>query len=73
MTATMRFLVWGTVPVGALAGGALGTRLGLRATLLLAAGGQLLAALPVTLSGVRSLRSPGALPPAGSTAAEAQG
>lgn len=56
MTATMRFMVWGTVPLGALGGGVLGAHLGLRPTLVVAACCQLLAALPVTLSGVRGLR-----------------
>ena len=56
MNATMRFLVWGTIPVGAFAGGVMGSIVGVRATLLAAAAGQLLAALPVTLSGVRTLR-----------------
>jgi predicted MFS family arabinose efflux permease len=56
MNATMRFLVWGAIPAGALAGGVTGTLVGLRATLWVATGGMLLAALPVTLSGVRALR-----------------
>jgi hypothetical protein len=30
MNATMRFLVWGTMPLGGLAGGALGSWLGVR-------------------------------------------
>jgi MFS family permease len=64
MNATMRFLVWGTIPAGAVAGGVTGAFLGLRATLWMAAGGMVLAALPVTLSGVRSLRRiEDALPP----------
>ena len=56
MNATMRFLVWGTIPVGAFAGGVIATLVSLRATLWIAAAGTLLAALPVTLSGVRRLR-----------------
>lgn len=43
--ATVRVLAAGPVPVGALLGGALGQALGLRETLLLAATGELLAAL----------------------------
>ncbi len=35
MNATMRFLVWGTIPIGSLLGGALGTVIGLRETILL--------------------------------------
>jgi len=59
MNATMRFMVWGTQPVGALVGAVLGSDgvLGLRPTLFIAAGGQLVCFLPVLLSPVRSLRS----------------
>jgi MFS family permease len=56
MNATTRFLIWGTIPLGAFGGGVMGSLIGLRTTLLAAAAGQLLAALPVTLSGVRRLR-----------------
>ena len=41
MNATIRFVVWGTLPLGALAGGALGTAIGLRPTLWIGAIGQL--------------------------------
>jgi hypothetical protein len=34
MNATMRFLVWGTLPLGGVLGGALGATLGVRAALL---------------------------------------
>ena len=37
MNATMRWFVWGTIPIGALLGGTLGTLIGTRATLLIAA------------------------------------
>jgi MFS family permease len=57
MNATMRFLVWGTIPIGAFIGGVLGSAIGLRPTLFVAAAGQVLAALPVTFSSVRSIRS----------------
>jgi MFS family permease len=43
MNASMRFMVWGTMPFGSLAGGALGTALGLRPTLLVAGLGGLTA------------------------------
>ncbi len=56
MNATMRFLVWGTMPLGGLAGGALGEALGLRGALTVAALGGLLAFLWVLFSPVRSLR-----------------
>jgi MFS family permease len=56
MNASMRFIVWGTIPVGALLGGALGDAIGLWPTLLIGAVGQLLAPLWVLLSPVRALR-----------------
>ena len=56
MNASVRFLVFGTMPLGALLGGALGSWLGLVPTLWIAAGGQLLAALPVALSPLIGMR-----------------
>jgi len=56
MNATMRFLVWGTMPVGALIGGVLGTTFSVRTTLLVAAVGGTLAFLPVFLSPLRRMR-----------------
>ncbi|HEX2068756.1 MAG TPA: MFS transporter [Actinomycetota bacterium] len=56
MNATVRFLVWGTMPIGAFIGGALGSVIGLRPTLFLAAVGGVFVALPVLLSPVRKLR-----------------
>jgi MFS family permease len=56
MNATMRFLVWGTLPLGGAIGGVLGTVIGVRATLLVAAIGGSLAFLPVFLSPLRRLR-----------------
>jgi predicted MFS family arabinose efflux permease len=58
MNATMRFLVWGTMPIGSLLGGFLGTTVGLRPTLAVAAVGSSLAFLWVILSPVRALREP---------------
>ncbi len=55
MNATMRFVVWGTIPIGALVGGALGEVIGLRPVLGLGIVGCILATLIVTLSPVRSL------------------
>ena len=55
MNATMRFLVWGTIPLGALAGGLLGTFLGLRAAVGISILGVTLAFVWVLLSPVRSL------------------
>ena len=56
MNASMRFIVWGTIPVGALIGGTLGGIIGLRETIIVGAVGALIAFLPVTLSPARSLR-----------------
>lgn len=57
MNATMRFLVWGTIPIGSFLGGTLGQIVGLRATLVVGALGGLTAVLPLLLSDVRKLRS----------------
>jgi MFS family permease len=57
MNATMRFVVWGTLPIGALAGGALGGAIGLRPNLWIAAAGGFLAFVPPLFSPVRSLVS----------------
>ncbi len=57
MNASMRFMVWGTMPFGALLGGSLGTALGLRPTLLIAGIGSLLPVGWVLWSPVRSLRA----------------
>jgi MFS family permease len=56
MNATMRFLVWGTMPLGAFLGAVLGSSAGVRETLLLAAIGGALAFLPVFLSPLRHMR-----------------
>jgi MFS family permease len=56
MNATMRFLVWGTMPLGGLLGGVLGTTIGVRETLLIAAVGCSLAFLPPFLSPLRHTR-----------------
>lgn len=55
--ATVRVLGAGPIPLGALAGGLLGGAIGLPETLLLAVGGELLAALWLWRSPVRRLRS----------------
>jgi hypothetical protein len=55
MNATMRFLVWGTLPVGAFIGGVLGNGVGLRPTLWIGAIGGLTAILPVLVTRVRTL------------------
>jgi MFS family permease len=56
MNATMRFLVWGTIPLGAFLGGILGTVIGVRHTLLVAAIGGCLPFLAVFLSPLRTMR-----------------
>jgi hypothetical protein len=56
MNATMRFLVWGTMPVGGMLGAVLGDAVGARTTLAIAAGGTMFAFLPVLLSPLRGIR-----------------
>jgi MFS family permease len=56
MNATMRFLVWGTLPVGGLLGGVFGELLGARTALWIAATGICLTFLPTFLSPLRGMR-----------------
>jgi MFS family permease len=56
MNASIRFLVWGTIPLGGLLGGALGELIGLRATLLVTAVGMALSPVWVLASPLRRLR-----------------
>jgi MFS family permease len=56
MNATMRFLVWGTMPVGSVVGGALGEWVGVRSAIWIGAIGGCLAFLPVFLSPLRTMR-----------------
>jgi MFS family permease len=56
MNATMRFLVWGTMPIGGLLGGVLGQNLGVREAVWIGMGGCCLAFLPVFFSPLRSMR-----------------
>jgi MFS family permease len=60
MNAVMRFLVWGTIPLGSLTGGVLASTIGLRETLFIGAAGGLLSALPIVLS--RAQRTLGEIP-----------
>jgi hypothetical protein len=56
MNSVMRFIVWGTIPLGAITGGALASWIGLKETLILGGAGCCLAFLPVLFSPVRSVR-----------------
>ena len=56
MNATMRFIVWGTLPIGSILGGVLGGLIGLQATIWVGAIGSFLGFLPVFFSQVRSLQ-----------------
>ena len=56
MNSVIRFLVWGTMPLGALLGGALGTWIGLRPALWVAAIGAFFTFLPILFSPVPKLR-----------------
>ena len=56
VNATLHVISWGAIPFGALAGGALGDAIGLRATLLVAAGGIMLGAVWLARSVIWSVR-----------------
>jgi len=56
MNATLRFLVWGTMPLGALIGGVLGENFGARDTLWIMGAAGCLSFLPVLLSPLRRMR-----------------
>ncbi|MEU5208974.1 MFS transporter [Streptomyces sp. NPDC020742] len=56
MNATLRFVMWGTLPLGALAGGALADAFGARVALVWCAAGFLLVPLPLLLSPLRRMR-----------------
>ena len=56
MNATMRFLVWGTMPLGSLTGGALATAFGLRTAIFVGGIGAFFSVVPIVLSPIRSLR-----------------
>jgi MFS family permease len=55
MNAAMRWIVWGTIPLGTLAGGVIASAYGLRTALWVGAIGGLFTFLPVTLTSVRSI------------------
>jgi hypothetical protein len=61
MNASMRFLVWGTMPLGSLTGGAIAATAGLRTALFVGAIGGFSSILPIVFSPIRTLREfPGA-------------
>jgi MFS family permease len=56
LNASRRFIVWGTIPLGSLAGGAIASWLGLSAALWIGAVGACLCFIPVALSPIRHIR-----------------
>lgn len=56
VNASLRFLMWGTIAIGAAASGFLADLLGVRGALLVSASGQAMAWLPVYLSPLRNAR-----------------
>jgi MFS family permease len=57
MNATMRFIVWGTIPIGSVLGGIIATLLSVRGAILIGGIGSCLAFLWVLFSPVRSLQT----------------
>lgn len=57
MNASMRFMVWGTMPIGSAIGGALGQTIGLHPTIWVAAIGTLVPLIPGIASGIWSVPS----------------
>ena len=74
MNATMRFIVWGTIPIGSIIGGVIATAVSIQAALWIGAFGALLAVVPLVITPVRTLREMpepvDAQTPTGSEAAE---
>jgi MFS family permease len=56
MNATMRFIVWGTIPIGSILGGFLGGAIGLHATIWIGAIGGAFSAVPLFFSPLMSLK-----------------
>jgi len=57
MNATMRFIVWGTIPIGSIIGGLVATSFGVVSAIWLGAIGGLVSFLPVFFSPVRTLET----------------
>lgn len=73
MNASVRFLVWGTQPIGALVGGYLGSRIGIVTTLWIATAGVTLAAVPVLFSPLSRMRTLPTAAPARAHSSGAEG
>ena len=74
MNASVRFIVWGVMPIGGLLGGFLGTHLGVVPTLWVGVAGSALASLPVVLSPLARMRDlPGRPDEATEAVVDAQG
>jgi len=56
MNATMRWFVWGTIPIGGILGGLIGTAFDVRVAILVGALGEIACVATVLLSPVRSIR-----------------
>ncbi len=56
MNASIRFLVWGVMPIGGFLGGVIGHQYGLRSVFWIEAIGSIVAALPVVLSPLIRMR-----------------
>jgi MFS family permease len=56
MNATMRFIVWGTIPIGSILGGFLGGAIGLHQTIWIGAIGGAFSAIPLFFAPLRSLK-----------------
>ena len=54
MNATMRFIVWGTIPIGAILGGVIATTVSLNAAIWVGALGSFLAVVPLLITPVRT-------------------
>ena len=57
MNATMRWFVWGTIPIGALLGGLLGEGIGIRSTIALGGALSTLAFVPLLFGPVPAVRT----------------
>jgi predicted MFS family arabinose efflux permease len=63
MNSVVRFMYWGTIPLGSVLGGLLAGPLGLRNTLFAACVGSVLSCIPIAISPIRKLRDLPEAPP----------